>query len=187
MVIAKTTKLFFLTYVLLFFVTDHWSQHPATPDPKSSFTGEWVFDEKASKADRHVRRLYQDSSVLIRYEEPKFTKIEKRKVNGDLLTLTVVLYTDGRGETNPLRITEPDSKVESVTILKNNAIYRSLKITVFYNERPIGRINVSETYSLSLDSQYLTLTREVGPPDNQSGSDAEKESSIVTRIYRRIK
>jgi hypothetical protein len=124
---------------------------------KPDFSGTWLLDKKKSILNDLVRQRYEDYTLTISQSEPELKITKSAIYNGKNKSVTLVFYTDNRGEKNNPHFGAPNIEVESKTHWKDSVLVRTYTNKSSVNGTEI-KSDVAEKYELSKDGKTLTIT-----------------------------
>lgn len=141
--------------VLLFVSMNAYAQQNNV-NQKPNFSGIWLLNKEKSTFFDHFKPTFENLSLEIDHREPSFSVKMSTIYKAGRKDISLILYTDQRGET-ALPFTEKvSSEVESKTSWKNNLLVRKFTVKA-KTEDGTSRTNTIEKYELSKNGKKLTV------------------------------
>src|SRR5215204_817482 len=100
-------------------------------DKKQKFNGIWIFDAKKSDVGSNGKRLYKGQILEISYNEPELKIAKTQTMEGKAKTVTLLFYTDNRGEKNKPYPFNETLEIASNTAWSKDTIVRKFTINVY--------------------------------------------------------
>jgi hypothetical protein len=122
-------------------------------DTKPNFTGKWSLD--VTKSDFGPIPPPDSMVTVIDHQEPNVKITTTQKAQQEEVVNTRHLTTDGKPNTNKLKMAGGETEVTSTTTWEGKKLRTSFKL-----DTPGGPIDVSEALELSEDGKSIVLVRD---------------------------
>ena len=151
------------------------------------FNGTWIFD--AEKSDMHfgLKEIYSGQTLVISYNEPELKLIKTQTTDGETKSVTIIFYTDNRGEKN-----KPFPFSQNLEIVSNTLWEKDVLVRIYTDKVKSKKVDIKdktkEVYFISADGETLTISQESKgkiTTFSSNGAITTKDSGKMLWVYKR--